>query len=113
MQILNKTVNVRDDICFRASSNGKVYDFNKEHVENIIAAFEQLGKEDKSIANIEDLKMAHELSREKKMIRIKQMADEQRMQKNAGFALISSVTIIGTLVMGLIIFMAVKAIIIG
>lgn len=110
MQILNKTTNMRNDICYRVSSNGRICELNKEQLENFVAPFELLSKEDKSISNVEDLGKANALAREKVRTRIRRLENEQAIRRNAGFALISSVTIVGILVMGLIIFMAIKVI---
>lgn len=113
MQILNKEANIRSDVCYRVTSEGKICDVNKDQVERIIAPFEELRKESKSVANIEDLGRANTLAREKRLIRVRKLEEEQRNQRNAGFALVGSITVIGTLVMGLIIFMAVKMIVLG
>lgn len=113
MQILNKTVNMRNDVCYRVSSEGRVADVNNEFVENVIETFEELRKNEKSISNVEDLHRANVLSREKRVVRIRKLQDEQTVRRNAGFALISSVTVIGTLVMGMLIFMIIKMVVFG
>ena len=114
MQILNnKSVNMRSDMGYRITSLSKVKDVNKEYVEGILAISDELSKDNKSIANIEDFSRAKTRFNEKKLMRIKKIEDTQMFQKRAGFALIGSVTVIGALVMGLIIFMAIKIIVIG
>lgn len=113
MQILNKNANMKSDVCYRVTSDGKICDVNKDQVERIIAPFDELRREDKSVSNIEDLGRANTLSREKRLIRVRKLEEEQRNQRNAGFALVGSITLVGTLVVGLIIFMIVKMIIVG
>lgn len=113
MQILNKSANMRNDVCYRVASEGKICDVNKEQVERIIAPFDELRKDNKSVSNVEDLGRANTLAREKRLVRIKKLEEEQRIQRNAGFAFVGSVTVIGILVMILIIFMAIKMIIVG
>ena len=113
MQILNKTANVRDDVCFRTSSNSKIVVVNKENVETLMAIFEELKKEDKSVANIEDLGRVSTLERERRLVRVKKLESEERMKQNAGFVFVGSITTVGLLVMGLLIFMTIKLFVIG
>ena len=113
MQILNKSANMRNDVCYRISSNGKICELNKEQIENIISPFDELRREEKSIANIDDLEKANTISKQKRLVRVKKLEEEQRLQRNAGFALVGSITLVGTLFVGLVIFMAIKMIILG
>lgn len=111
MQILNKTANVRQDICYRATSDSKILDMNTKDVERIISVFKELSKEEKSVANIEDLNIAAARVRERHLTKVRVLENEQRNQRNAGYVLISGLTLAGIMVVGVIIFAIIKLII--
>lgn len=113
MQILNKNVNMRNDVCYRVTSNGKICDIDKEQLEKLITPFNELRSADKSVANIEDLKEANILARQKSLVRVRKLEEEQLIQKSAGFALVGGITCIGVLAVVLIIFITISMLVLG
>lgn len=109
MQILNKDVNL-GNVVYMVSNSSKVSDTNVTEVKEFISVVEELKREEKSVFNINDFTEARKRERANKLVRIRR-PDEH--MKNAGFALVCSITTIGILVMGLLIFMAIKLFVLG
>ena len=108
MQILNKEANVRE-VCYFVSSNSKVCDANVENIRRFISVNEELSKDNKSVSNVEDLEVARKRVMANRLVRVKKLEEQQR----AGYALISGLTLVGTLTVGAMIFMAIKFIVLG
>lgn len=108
MQIINRDANIRSDICYRISSRGSICNIGKESILKISTPFEELRKEGKSISNINDLSRVSEIARQRHIAKMKLLRKEQ----NGGYILIGGLTCIGTFAIGIVIFMAIKFILI-
>ena len=110
ISLLNRVPNFRNDACQRISDKGIICDnISKENIERISIPFEELKKENKSISSTDDLSLASNRVRERERVRKRVL----QRQEEGGFILISSLTCMGTLAAGSLIFMAIKYIIMG
>lgn len=110
VSLLNRDPNFRTDICQRISGKGVICDgVRKNDVIRISAPFEELKKDGKSISSIDDLLIGSQRARERELARKRVL----RKEENGGYVLIGSLTCMGTLAIGTLIFMAIKFIIMG
>jgi len=110
VSLMNKDPNFRKDVCQRISGEGIICDeLSKSEVARISAPFEEIKKDNKSISSTEDLSLASERIKEREMARKRVLQRE----KEGGFIIVSSLTCMGTLAIGTLIFMAIKFIIMG
>ena len=110
VSLLNREANFRPNICQKKSDKGIICDrISKSDVEIISAPFEELKKEGKSISSTDDLVNASQIVREREIARKRVL----RREENSGFILVGSLTCLGTLAIGSLIFMAIKLIIVG
>ena len=110
ISLLNREPNFRNDTCQRISDKGIICEnISKEHIERISIPFEELKKDEKSISSTEDLSFASERVKEREKVRKRVL----QKQEEGGFILIGSLTCLGTLAIGSLIFMAIKHIILG
>lgn len=104
MQILNKTANMRTDMCYFVSSQSKVCDIDIETLKHYISVFEEIKKEEKSVLSVNDLVHSKENVIKNQLVRVKKMEE----QKRAGYVLISGITCVGFIALGLLIFLTIK-----
>lgn len=110
ISLLNREPNIRPDMCQRISGKGVICSgISKETVARIITPFEELKKGEKSISNIDDLQLANQKVREREITKTRVLKKEE----NGGYILVGSLTCLGTLAIGTLIFMAIKVLIIG
>ena len=110
MSLLNREPNFRNDMCQRIAGNGTICeDLSKENIERISTPFDELRKDNKSISSADDLSLASERVKERERVKKRVL----QRQEEGGFILISSLTCMGTLAIGTLIFMAIKYIIMG
>ena len=102
MEIVNRDVNFRSDTCQRVSSEKAICGVLKNYIAMLSEVFEEL-KSNK------DVKVALSNIRERNLAKKRVLKREE----NAGFALITGVTILGTIGIGILIFMAVSFILAG
>lgn len=107
MKIINRETNFRKDTCYKIMSKGKICSLSKNEVLKISSPFEELRNEEKDICDTKDLGRANERVKEKHLAKIRILKKEQ----NGGYILVSSLTCIGTLIVGTIIFMTIKLIV--
>lgn len=104
MQIINREPNIRVGICHKITSKGHICNVNKDVISKLEHPFEELRKEGKSIANIDDLFRVSEIIRQRHIAKIRTLKKE----KSSGYVLVGGVTCIGTFLVGTIIFMTIK-----
>lgn len=110
ISLLNREPNFRDNICQIISNKGIICEgISKENVERISIPFEELKRNEKSISSTEDLSLASGRVKEREKVRKRVL----QRQEEGGFILIGSLTCLGTLAVGSLIFMAIKYIIMG
>ena len=110
VSLLNREPNFRNDTCQIVSDKGIICDnISKENIERISIPFKELKKDNKSISSTDDLSLTSNRVRERERIRKRVL----QRQEEGGFILISSLTCMGTLAAGSLIFMAIKYIIMG
>lgn len=110
ISLLNREPNFRNDTCQRIADKGIICkNISKEDTERISAPIEELKKQEKSIFGMEDLKLANQRINNRELVRKRVL----QRQKEGGFIIISSLTCMGTLAIGSLIFMAIKYIIMG
>ena len=102
MEIVNRDANFRSDICQRVNSEKAICSVIKDYVSMLCDVFEELKKG-------KDIKIAVSNIRERNLAKKRILKKEE----NGGFALITGVTVLGTLGIGMLIFMAVKFILAG
>ena len=102
MEIVNRDTNFRSDTCQRVNSDKAICGVIKDYVAMLCEVFEEL-KSNK------DIKIAITNIRERNLAKKRVLKKEE----NAGFALITGVTILGTIGIGILIFMAVRFILAG
>ena len=108
ISLLNREPNFRNDTCQRISDKGVICEnISKENIKRISIPFEELKKDNKTISSTDDLSIASSRVRERDRVRKRVL----QRQKEGGFILISSLTCMGTLAAGSLIFMAIKYII--
>lgn len=104
--ILNKEPNFRTDTCQRVTSDSGICEINKDTITVISMPFAILRESGNSISNVESLTEANVMARERRMAKKRVLTKEE----NSGFILISTLTCMGTLIVGTVIFMAIKMI---
>lgn len=103
MQIINRDANIKG-VCYRISSSGRICDISKADILNISASFEELRKGGNDISNIADLAQISEMVRKQQLAKMRVLREEQ----SSGYVLIGSLTCFGIILVGTIIFMAIK-----
>lgn len=102
MEIIDREPNFRVDTCQRVNSEKKICDVFKDYVTMLYEIFEELKK-------TKDVKKATANVRERNIAKKRILKKEE----NAGFALITGVTILGTIGFSALVFVAVKLILAG
>lgn len=102
MEIVNREANFRSDTCQRVNSERAICGVLKHYIAMLCEVFEELKKS-------KDIKVAVSNIRERNLAKRRVLKKEE----NGGFALITSVTVLGTIGIGALIFMAVKSILAG
>ena len=108
MKIVNRDVEF-GNLCQRISSENNLCVLNNEEEKMITSAFDKLREGGKEIYTIEDLSVANEMVKSEKLAKARVLKKEN----SSGFILISSLTCIGTVIVGAIIFMTIKYLILG
>lgn len=109
IEIINRLPNFRKDICQRITSSKSMCSLNKNQFSRISAPFTELMNDGVVSSNLEELKIATDRARDKEFAKIRKL----EIQQNGGFILVSGLTCVGTLIVGAIIFMAIKYFVLG
>ena len=104
MQIINRDANIKKDICYRITPKSKICDVSNDVALKFTSSFEELKKEGKSISNIDDLSRSSELIKQRHLAKMRILKKEQ----SGGYVLVGTLTCIGTFLVGMTIFMAIK-----
>lgn len=104
MQIINRDANMKGNICYRISSKGHICNVSKEIVLKISSPFNELKKEGKTVSNMDDLSRTSELARQRHLAKMMVL----KKQESGGYVLVGSLTCVGTILVGVIIFMFIK-----
>ena len=107
MQIINRDVNFKT--CQRVVTSNNICSVSTKEEKKLVDSFDILRKSGNEISSIQDLREASEKVRANELAKIRQLKKEQ----NGGFMLISSLTIVGTILVGIIVFMTIKFLVIG
>lgn len=102
MEIVNRDANFRSDTCQRVNSDKAICGVLKHYITMLCEVFEEL-----KINN--DVKVALSNIKERNLAKRRVLKKEE----NGGFALITGVTVLGTIGLGMLIFTVVKFILAG
>ncbi len=110
VSLINRDPNFRADICQRVHGKGVICDgISKNDVIRLSTPFDEIKKDGKSISGTDDLLVASKKMKERELAKKRVLIREQ----NGGYILIGSLTCIGTLAIGTLIFMVIKFFIMG
>ena len=108
MEIVNRDVNF-GNICQRINTNNNICNISSEQEKRICSVIQKLKDDGRESYNMEELSVASEIVKKERLSKTRILEKKD----NGGFVLISSLTCIGTLIVGTIIFMTIKLFVIG
>ena len=110
VSLLNRDPNFKPNSFQKITDKGVICEgIGRDDVEMISAPFEESRKDDKSISSMEDLQLYGRRVKERENIKKRVLVKEE----NGGYVLVCSLTFVGILSIGALIFMAIKFIILG
>ena len=108
MKIVNRDVDF-GNICQRINTNNNICNLTNEEEKRISFVIEKLTSDGRESYSMEELSVASEIVKKERLSKTRILEKKD----NGGFVLISSLTCIGTLIVGTIIFMTIKLFVIG
>ena len=104
ISIINREANFNPNSIQRINNANNIFTCDKNIERTINEPFEKLRSSDKSISNHSDLRESVELVKKEKLAKTRVLTKPE----NSGFVLMSSLTVMGIVGLGVIIFMAIK-----
>lgn len=104
ISIINREANFNPNSIQRVNNANNIFTSDKNIEEAINKPFEKLRNSDKSISNHSDLRESVELVKKEKLAKTRVLTKPE----NSGFILMGSLTIVGIVGLGTLIFMAIK-----
>lgn len=101
--ITNRDANIKSGTCYKIRNTGTICSISKEDIIIISSPFEHLKIEGNSISSINDLNKASIIIKERDLAMKRVLIKEK-----GGYVLVGSLTCMGTILIGTIIFMAIK-----
>lgn len=102
--ITNRDANIKSGTCYKIRNTGTICSISKEDIIIISSPFEHLKIEGNSISSINDLNKASIIIKERDLAKKRVLI----IKEKGGYVLVGSLTCMGTILIGTIIFMAIK-----